>query len=200
MTEAASALEARFGRGGTIVTARAPGRVNLIGEHTDYNEGFVLTTGTEGFVEVAVRRRKDRLVRLFAMDFEQDCAVQLGNSLEKRDPDWCSYVYGLFEEFRARSLLTTGFDLVVRGTIPSGAGLSSSAALETAAALALEDAFGFHMDPVESVKLCQEVEHRWAGVRCGIMDQMVSRFARPDHALLLDCRDLERRDVPLGLA
>lgn len=109
------------------------------------------------------------------------------------------YLYGLAEELRIRGDLLGGFDLAVRGNVPQGAGLSSSAALEVAAVLALQRAFRIDMEPLEAVRLCRDVEHRWAGVECGVMDQMASRLGRSGHALLIDCRELKFRQVPLKL-
>ena len=198
-TYAGSALVEMYGDGGSVVTARAPGRINLIGEHTDYNDGFVLPVTIGRFVEVAVRRRADDQVRLFAADLEETFEGRLGGDPGHLLSNWRNYLWGLAEELRRQGRVTTGFDLAVRGIIPVGAGLSSSAALEIAATLAFERVFGFELHPLEMVHLCRDVEHRWAGVRCGVMDQMACRLGRPDEALLIDCRDLSHRSVPLGL-
>jgi len=195
-----SALIARFEGSGSVVTARAPGRVNLIGEHTDYNDGFVLPTIIGCHVEVAVRRRPDDDVRMLAADLHETIAFKLGDQPDPTWPGWAPYLVGLTEELRSRDCIAGGFDLAVGGTIPQGAGLGSSAALEVAAALALERAFGFRLDPLNMVHLCRDVEHHWAGVRCGVMDQMVCRLGQPDCALLIDCRDRSHRQVPLKLA
>jgi galactokinase len=200
MTTVAAILADRFGPSDRpIVTARAPGRVNLIGEHTDYNEGFVLPTILGVHVAVAVRRQDADRVRLRAHDLDQDLDYGPGDEPGDDWPDWAPYLVGLVEEMRARDLLDGGVDLVASGTVPVGAGLASSAALETAAALALTRAFGVHLDPLVMADLCRDVEHHWAGVPCGIMDQLASRLGQPGHALLVDCRDRTHRPVPLRL-
>ncbi|MEM7353338.1 MAG: galactokinase [Acidobacteriota bacterium] len=203
-----NALAQRFGSGPPAVVARAPGRVNLIGEHTDYNQGFVMPTPIDRYVEVAARAGSGRAVRLFAVDFDQSFETELGAERASdgpaserldRSPPWVPYVLGVVEELRALGSVDSAVDLAIRGTVPRGAGLSSSAALEVATLLALEAVFGFALDPMAAARLCHRVEHRWAGVRCGIMDQMASRLGLPGHALLLDCRDLAYRQVPLPL-
>jgi galactokinase len=192
-------LVARLGSDGAAIVARAPGRVNLIGEHTDYNDGFVLPVPIDRFVEAAVRPRSGRRVRMFAADPNQVVEFELGDGPGAAWPSWTRYLYGLAEELRTRGMLARGFDVAVRGNIPQGAGLGSSAALEVATVLALEKCFLFDMEPLESIRLCRDVEHRWAGVKCGVMDQMASRLGRSGHALLIDCRDLQFREVPLQL-
>ena len=196
---AAAALIERFGNGEASVTSRAPGRVNLIGEHTDYNDGFVLPTILGCYVEVALRRRADRIVRMFAADFDETVVHKLAETPDPSWPGWTPFLVGLTEDLRARGHVDGGFDLAVCGTVPPGSGLSSSAALETAAAMALERSFGFHLDPIDMVRLCRDVEHRWAGVRCGIMDQMACRLGQPGQALLIDCDEQTYRRVPLNL-
>ena len=198
---AAAALRDRFGAANEpVVVARAPGRVNLIGEHTDYNDGFVLPTILACHVEVAVRRGSNEQVRLLAADLDEVLTYGPGDEPTPDWPGWAPYLVGLVEEMRARDLLSGGLDLAVSGTVPRGAGLGSSAALEIAAALALERAFGVHLDPLAMVHLCRDVEHHWVGIRCGIMDQMASRLGQPNQALLIDCRDGSCRHLPLDLA
>jgi len=198
--ESAAALQARFGAGGPVVSARAPGRVNLIGEHTDYNDGFVLPTAIGDYLEVSVRCRSDRRIRCLAMDRDAEFADELGTAPAGSPPHWSRYLCGLSHELHQLGLVDRGFDLSFRGTVPPGAGLSSSAALEVAATLALARAFDFTLDPLECARLCQRVEHRWVGVQCGIMDQVASRLGRQGQAILLDCRSLDWREVPLDLA
>lgn len=197
--ESAPALLACFGEGGYVVTARAPGRVNLIGEHTDYNGGFVLPAAIGDFVEVSLRCRNDGRIRGLAMDYNEEYMGELDSVRPLESPHWARYFLGLGWELKSLGHLDRGFDFAFRGTVPPGAGLSSSAALETAAALALEKAFGFEMDLLQSVKLCRRVEHRWVDVQCGIMDQMACRLGQENQAILIDCRSLEWREVPLAL-
>ncbi|MDA8018616.1 MAG: galactokinase [Thermoanaerobaculia bacterium] len=196
----ASALSERFGRAPGAVVARAPGRVNLIGEHTDYNQGLVLPTPVGRYLEVAARATAERRIRLLAVDLDATFETDLCVAPSISRPGWASYVLGVMESLQYRGLLDAGVDLALGGTVPRGAGLSSSAALETATLLALEGVFGFELEPVEAARLCHQVEERWAGVRCGIMDQMASRLGLPDHGLRIDCRDFGWRQIPLPLS
>jgi galactokinase len=195
----AAALTERFGSGGELVVAGAPGRVNLIGEHTDYNDGFVLPTIIGCQTEVALRRRADQTVRLFAVDFDESVTFSIAESLDSNWPGWAHYLVGLTKELQKRNFVESGFDLAVSGTVPLGAGLSSSAALEIAAAVAFEHAYEFKLAPVAMVDICRDVEHHWVGVRCGIMDQMACRLGEPGQALLIDCQSKAFRKVPLNL-
>jgi galactokinase len=181
------------------VVARAPGRVNLIGEHTDYNDGFVLPTTIDRHIEVVARRRSDRHVRIVAADLDERRELDLDKPIDYANSGWLPYVLGVVHELEQRGRIQTGVDVVFRGTVPRGAGLSSSAALEVATALALDTVFNLWLNPVEMARLCRDVEHRYAGVRCGIMDQFASRLGRSDHALLIDCRSLDARHVPMPL-
>lgn len=186
---------ARFGTAPTIIV-RAPGRVNLIGEHTDYNDGFVLPMAIDRAITIALRPRPDRRVALHALDYAQSAAFDL-DRLEKDGTGWAEYVRGV-----AWALQTDGFDLrgwegVLAGDIPRGAGLSSSAALELAAARAFAAVSGLPWDAARMARLAQKAENEWVGVRCGIMDQMASAVARAGHALFLDCRSLAYEHIPL---
>jgi len=181
------------------VVARAPGRVNLIGEHTDYNDGFVLPTTIDRHIEVVARRRSDRQVRIVAADLDERRELDLDKPIDYANSGWLPYVLGVVHELEQRGRIQTGVDVVFRGTVPRGAGLSSSAALEVATALAIDTVFNLWLNPVEMARLCRDVEHRYAGVRCGIMDQFASRLGRSDHALLIDCRSLDARHVPMPL-
>ncbi len=183
-----------------IRMALGPGRVNLLGDHTDYNDGFVLPMTVDRAVYVALRARSDDTVRLYSVNFDQAVDYTLGNLPEVETDSWASYMGGVVEELRTRGLLQRGFEAVIHGDVPLGGGLSSSAALEVATTVALQRLFDFALDAVEAVKLCQTVEHRYVGVQCGIMDQFASRLGRAGHALFLDCRSLEHRDIPLDLS
>jgi galactokinase len=177
----------------------APARVNIIGEHTDYNDGFVLPTTIDRHVEVVARRRSDRKVRIFAADLGERRENDLDDPIDYANSGWLPYVLGVVHELVQRGRIESGVDIVFWGTVPRGAGLSSSAALEVATALTLDAIFNLWLDPVEMARLCRDVEHRYAGVRCGIMDQFASRLGRSDHALLIDCRSLDARHVPMPL-
>ena len=187
-----------FGSSDGTVVVRAPGRVNLIGDHTDYNDGFVLPMTIDRDVYVAARARSDRKVRIRSVNFDDYVEYWLDG--RPSAGTWASYVTGAVEKLRSRRKLEDGFEMAVFGNVPLGAGLSSSAALEVGVVFALQELFGFALDPIDSVRLCQEVEHRYAGVQCGIMDQFASRLGRRDHALFLDCRNLRHEHVPLALA
>lgn len=194
-------LDQRFGSAtGPVAAAYAPGRVNIIGEHTDYNEGFVLPTVVGCGVTAVVRQRADKEVRLVAVDLAAEHRYDPADVTDFDGPGWSRYMAGVVETMRDRTLMRGGFDVAVAGDVPQGAGLSSSAALETAVALALGETAGVTLDPVTRARLCHDVEHHWAGVQCGIMDQMASGLGRAGHALLLDCRNADHREVPLNLS
>jgi len=193
-----SQFQSRFGRA-PEVGVRAPGRVNLIGEHTDYNDGFVLPTIIDRDIEVVARKRSDRQVRIVAADLGERREIDLDSPIDYANSGWLPYVMGVVHELVQRGRIEVGVDVIFRGTVPRGAGLSSSAALEVATALALDTVFNLWLNPIEMARLCRDVEHRYAGVRCGIMDQFASRLGRSDHALLIDCRSLEARHVPMAL-
>ena len=188
-----------YGSAEHVRMGRAPGRVNLLGEHTDYNDGFVLPMTIDRAVTYALRKRNDSMVVLRSLNFEQDLRYPLQEPPSIVPGAWTSYVVGAIEELHKRGLLPVGFEGVVSGDVPLGGGLSSSAALEVATVVGLQALFGFDLDPAEAAKLCQLVEHRYAGVQCGIMDQFASRLGRQGHALFLDCRTLASDHIPLAL-
>jgi galactokinase len=175
---------------------RAPGRVNLIGEHTDYNDGFVLPAAIEREMLIAVGPEDERTV-LRSLDYPHEVDFPLSNIERAEDDPWGNYVRAVAWALHDAGLPVGGFHGVGRGDVPIGSGLSSSAALEVAVALAYQAVSGFEMDGVTMAKLCQRAENAFVGVNCGIMDQFVSRNAVKDHALLIDCRSLEFRPVPL---
>lgn len=180
------------------VIARAPGRVNLIGEHTDYNDGFVLPVAIDREVRVAARRRSDGEVRLFAASFGRRSRFDIADIGHDPRERWSHYERGVAVMLQGAGYALGGFDAVVEGEVPSGAGLSSSAAVEVATATALKALFEIDLDPVRLALLCQKAENEFVGVACGIMDQFISALGREGHALFLDCRSLETRHVPVG--
>lgn len=184
---------------GELVLARAPGRVNLIGGHTDYNDGFVLPTTIDRALYVAVRKRNDTTVRLRSQNFEDEVEYELPEPPVSSLPQWARYVAGVAQELRTRRGLDVGFDGMLFGNVPLGAGLSSSAALEVATAEGLASLFQIDLGAEETALLCQTVEHNYVGVQCGIMDQMTVRLGRAGCALSLDCRHLDYEHVPLPL-
>ena len=194
-----SQFAATFGDHNDLQVFMAPGRVNLIGEYTDFNEGFVFPMTVDRGVYVGIRARDDQRVRVKSSRFGELIDYRL-DDFEKPVPGhWSCYVLGVVEELRLLGLVSHGFDAVIDGNLNLGAGLSSSAALETATALALQSLFGFEMSRVDVATLCQRVEHRYANVMCGIMDQFASGLGRSNHALLLDCRTLSHVNIPTNL-
>ncbi|MDQ3702644.1 MAG: galactokinase [Chloroflexota bacterium] len=182
------------------VIARAPGRVNLIGEHTDYNDGFVLPVAIDREVRVAARRRGDSEVHLFAASFGRSTEFRIDDIQHHPRERWSNYERGVALMLQRRGFHFEGFDAVVEGDVPAGAGLSSSAAVEVATGTAISALFGLDVDPVQLALLSQQAENEFVGVNCGIMDQFISALGRRDHALFLDCRSLETRHVPLRAA
>jgi galactokinase len=193
------AFRSTFGDDDDVIVAMAPGRVNLIGEYTDLNDGFVFPMTVDRGVYFAIRARSDTTVRVASVRYDELIEYQLNEFEAPRPGSWSSYVLGVVEELRLRGLLERGFEAVVDGNLNLGAGLSSSAALEVATGVSLQQVFDFDMDRVDMVKLCQHVEHNYAKVLCGIMDQFASGIGREGHALLLDCRSLDHENVPVEL-
>ena len=187
----------RFGNEPSPRVAAAPGRVNLIGEHTDYNDGFVLPMAIGRHAVAVFRPRADRILRGHSIAFDETRELALDGLAAPGGDDWLSYVAGVAWAFASEELAVTGLDVVVDGDVPIGAGLSSSAALEMATARALCAAGGTPWDPVRMAKLGQKAENRYVGMNCGIMDQFASAVSREGTALLLDCRSLETREVPV---
>ena len=174
---------------------RAPGRVNLIGEHTDYNDGFVLPCAIGYYTQVAISRRQDSKLVLRSTGFAQDCEVDL-RAIQKLGA-WCDYVVGVAVELGKLGIALPGADLLVHGEVPIGSGLSSSAALEVASALAFLSLAGHRLPMRDVALLCQRAENNFVGARVGIMDQFVSCNGKRNCAVLLDCRSLDFELVPI---
>ena len=197
MAEHCASLFARcFGHPPRWMVA-APGRVNLIGEHTDYNEGFVLPMAIERYTLIAGDRAAEGEVTLHSLTTGETARFSLRPKAERGDPGWSNYVRGVIAGFQNAKYKLQGFNAVIDSTVPFGGGLSSSAALEVAAASLLELMTGKALDPIEKALLCQKAEHDFAGVPCGIMDQFTSVLARQNHALLLDCRSRTTTSIPM---
>ena len=179
--------------------AAAPGRVNVIGEHTDYNDGFVLPMAIERYTVIAAAPSGSKQIQLRSTADDQPATIDLAK-LMKPFPKgtWANYPAGVVAGFIARNLDPGGFNALIHSTVPLGGGLSSSAALEVATATLLEVITGKTLDPVEKALLCQKAEHEYAGVPCGIMDQFISVMGKPDHLLLLDCRTRKPELVPMS--
>jgi galactokinase len=184
----------RYGREPRLF--RAPGRVNLIGEHTDYNDGFVLPMAIDREAVVAAAPRADRTLRVRAVDFDDEAEFSLDQPGERRRGDWRDYVEGVAHALEGRGVRLGGADLAVTSSVPRGAGLSSSAALEVATGLALTSVSGAEVPRLEIALAGQQAEHEWVGAMVGIMDQYVSALGCLGHALLIDCRSLEASLVP----
>ena len=194
------ALVEAFGVGGPMVTSLAPGRVNLIGEHTDYNDGYVLPMAIEAGIDLSARLAPGRTVRLHAADYAQSVAFSLDAPLAfDAEHPWSNYGRGVLWALAGAGVKLEGLDLAFRGDLPQGAGLSSSAALEVATAVAVKALLGFEMEPPRLALLCQKAENEFVGLKCGIMDQFVSLMGERDHALFLDCRSLAFEHIPLVL-
>ena len=178
---------------------RSPGRINLIGEHTDYNMGFVLPAAINKAIYLGIHKREDRLVCLHSLDYDDDFQITLDN-IQSSGKLWPDYILGVLEQIQRKHQLENGFNIVFGGDIPPGAGLSSSAALECATAYALNELFGLAYEKMDMVRLSQAAENEFVGVNCGIMDQFASIFGKKDYLIRLDCRSLEYAYVPFQAA
>ncbi|MES2851194.1 MAG: galactokinase [Bacteroidota bacterium] len=176
---------------------RSPGRVNIIGEHTDYNDGFVLPAAIDKSIYAAVAKRNDNGIHLFAVNFNESFETTI--AAIQPSSDWPTYILGVVDQLLKHNHTIGGFNLVLDGDIPPGAGLSSSAAVECAIVFALNELFELGIDKMQIVKMAQMAEHTYAGVKCGIMDQFASMFGKKDHAIKLDCRSLQYEYIPLNL-
>jgi len=177
---------------------RAPGRVNLIGEHTDYNDGYVLPVAIDRSILMAAAPRPDCQVVLHALDFGQRTEFSLNDIQHDAQYPWSDYQRGVAFFLQERGFELPGVNAVISGDIPVGSGLSSSAAVEVAAAYVWQVLSGFSMSRVELALLCQQAENEFVGMKCGIMDQFICALGQRDHALLIDCRTLEHEMVRLG--
>lgn len=195
----AQLLREKFGDGPNPVVVRAPGRVNLIGEHTDYNEGFVLPFAIDRYTEVALRPRQDKYILVYSSVIDDEFAASLPLHNPNPQGKWFDYLVGILLEFANFKEMLYGFEAVIVSDVPIGAGMSSSASLEVAFALGLAKLYDVAIVGVELAQLCQRAENKFVGMPCGIMDQYVAYFAEADKALFLDTRTLQHRMVPLNL-
>ncbi|MBL8134307.1 MAG: galactokinase [Anaerolineae bacterium] len=192
------AFTAQFGEPPTLIT-RAPGRVNLIGEHTDYNDGFVLPMAIDRAVWIALRPRQDGYVFAHSLEFNESAEFLLAEMVH-RHGEWAEYIKGVAWSLQENGYELIGWDGIVTSDVPVGASLSSSAAFELASARAFSELSDIPWDPAVMAKICQRAENEWVGVSSGIMDQMISASGVDGEALLIDCRDLstQRVTVPAG--
>lgn len=192
--DAADHFAKRFGKRPRWIV-RAPGRVNLIGEHTDYNEGFVLPLAIDRAIWIALGPRDDQRVVVHSIDYRDTAGFAIDH-LQAAQEGWVEYLKGVAWSLQEAGHRLAGFEGVLMGDVPLGAGLSSSAALEMATARAFAAVSGLEWDPPAMAKLGQRAENQWIGVNCGIMDQLVSAAGQAGHALLIDCRSLHTHPVP----
>ena len=192
----AGAFAARFS-GDPSAWCRAPGRVDLMGSHTDYNLGLVLTLPVERDTWIAVRPRRDRAIHLHSVNLDEDSVLDLEALAPHTPRRWEDYVAGVAAVLQTEGLPLTGWEGIVHSTVPMGSGLSSSAALECAVATVFEVLGGWRIEPVRKARLCQRAENEFVGVQCGILDQYTSCAGQEGCALLLDCRDLSSGPVRL---
>lgn len=183
--------------GGEAQLYFSPGRINLIGEHVDYNDGFVMPAAINKGAYYAVAANGSSDIHLYSLDFEDAFSVSL--AAVQKTKGWSNYLLSVVNEFLLLGLPIQGFNAVLGATVPRGSGLSSSAAVEGGLAYALNDIFGFGLDRVALAQLCQRAEHNFPGVQCGIMDQFANMMGRKDHVFLLDCRSLAYDYYPLQL-
>ena len=178
---------------------KAPGRINLIGEHTDYNEGFVLPAGIDKYCHLAIAESENKRYKIIAADLDERNSFDVLPH-QKSTPHWMNYIWGVMHAFNKRGFQIPPFNAVVQSDIPLGAGLSSSAALEVVFAKAFNELFQCGLSNIELTSIAKEAENNFVGLQCGIMDMFASVHAKLDHAIKLDCRDLSFNYVPLKLA
>jgi galactokinase len=194
----AAEFQKHYGRPARWIAA-APGRVNVIGEHTDYNDGFVLPMAIERYAVMAADTAKaPGKISIYDTQFKESAAIDISAPVTKGLPKWSNYIRGVLAGFQHRQVKLPALDVAFMSTVPLGGGLSSSAALEVCTATLLEAATGKAIDPVEKALLAQTAEHDFAGVPCGIMDQFISALGREGHLLLLDCRTRKTELVPMS--
>ncbi|MDR1129628.1 MAG: galactokinase [Prevotellaceae bacterium] len=177
----------------------SPGRINLIGEHTDYNGGFVLPGAIDKGITLAIKANGTDKIRVFSVDYNESSEFGMSEADKPAQP-WAKYIFGVVREIEKRGGKIKGFDAAFYGDVPLGAGLSSSAALESAFVFALDDIYGLGIDKFELAKIGQATEHNYVGVKCGIMDQFASIFGKKGNLIRLDCRSLEHQYVPFNPA
>ncbi len=191
----ATQFEERFGRQPTSIVA-APGRVNLIGEHTDYNEGYVLPVAVDRHIYLAASPRADRSICLYAKNLEEEDSFSL-DQIGRGERSWSNYPRGVAWQMEERGHRLRGMEGIIWGELPMKAGLGSSAALEVAVAYTFQRLSGLQIAPLDLALLCQRAKNEFVGVRCGLMDQLTIVWGKGGHALLIDCRSLTHEPVPI---
>ncbi len=181
------------------IVVRSPGRINLIGEHTDYNEGFVLPAAIDKAAYLALTPRADDRINLYSIDLKDSYSGNISSFVRTEDRSWPNYILGVADQFRRRGQLTNGFDAALTADVPIGAGLSSSAAVENAVAMALNKMLDTGYDKLAMVRMSQEAEHTYPRLMCGIMDMFASMMGRKNNVIKLDCRSLEYAYEPFDM-
>jgi galactokinase len=187
----------RFGKEPLII--RSPGRINLIGEHTDYNDGFVMPAAIDKEIVFAIAHQDSDQSEVYALKYQQSIQIDIQNPEKVNQPMWANYLLGVLYQLKHHGYDIKPFSCVVGGDVPMGAGLSSSAAMECGFAFALSELFDLHVPKLDIVKMAQWAEHNYVGVQCGIMDQFASVMSKEGHVILLDCRSITHRYVPIDL-
>lgn len=182
---------------GKPLIVRSPGRINIIGEHVDYNGGYVLPAAIDKYIYVAIDKRNDGIIGLYSVNFDVKIEIELNNL--KPSNDFSTYVFGVVDQVIKRGYSISGFNIVIYGDIPVGAGLSSSAALESAVAFAINEEYQLGISKLELVSIAQSAESTFAGVNCGVMDMFASIYGQKDFAIKLDCNSLQFEYMPLVL-
>jgi galactokinase len=191
------AFVSRFG--GDPIIVKSPGRINIIGEHTDYNNGFVLPAAIDKAAYIAMSLREDTEIHLVAHDLNESFSTRIEDLKPTGDISWPNYILGSAAQFQKNGLALRGFNAVLLSDVPIGAGLSSSAAIECATVFALNELLGTNLTRLTMLGMAQKAEHEYAGVMCGIMDQFASMMGKKDHVIRLDCQSLEYEYEPLKL-
>ena len=196
--EVSALFAQQFNEAPSFVIA-SPGRINLIGEHVDYNHGFVLPAAIDKYMYVAVSKRSDHQIVLYAADIQQNYQTSLDAPLQPSSSGWPNYVLGVIHDLLAAGHSVSGFNMLITGNIPIGAGVSSSAALECATVFACKHLFDLNISKQTMVQIVQRAENNFVGVNCGVMDQFASMFGKADHVIKLDCADLSYTYFPFKL-
>ncbi len=178
------------------IYVKSPGRINIIGEHTDYNNGFVMPAAIDKYIYIALSKRDDDRVSLFSADYNERYTSEL-NDDTKLAPEWAKYIIGATIILQEQSEILTGFNLFVIGDVPLGAGLSSSAAFSCATVFAINELYDLGFSRIDIAKIGQRIEHEFIGVKCGLMDQFASVMGKSNHAIKLDCQDLSYEYIPI---